>query len=195
LPDAIETASSVFTTENQSEKALVIITDGENHEGDVIAAAQKAAKFGMRNFTVGGLGRIGQSRVAVVRGAFRSGARLVEPSLCACVGFDMLGFAARRSLATPSLVTDRHTLKRYARRPAEIGGAVGDKNRFDHAPPSDGIGTESLNVQGGKARLLDGDAPEPDLLKNRMTAVPSTLLRNWRWHNAEVQAATRGSKR
>jgi hypothetical protein len=53
IPNAIETAQSVFTAENQNEKALVIITDGENHEGDVIAATQKAVKAGMRIFTIG----------------------------------------------------------------------------------------------------------------------------------------------
>ena len=53
LPDAIETAMSVLKAEEQNEKALVIISDGENHEGDAIAAAQKAAKAGMRIFTIG----------------------------------------------------------------------------------------------------------------------------------------------
>jgi Ca-activated chloride channel homolog len=53
LPEAIETALTVFPPEHQNEKALVIISDGENHEGDAIAAAQKAAKAGMRIFTIG----------------------------------------------------------------------------------------------------------------------------------------------
>lgn len=53
LPDAIETAMTVLTPDDRNEKALVIITDGENHEGDAVAAAHKAAKAGMRIFTVG----------------------------------------------------------------------------------------------------------------------------------------------
>jgi Ca-activated chloride channel family protein len=53
LPEAIETALAVFPLEHQNEKALVIISDGENHEGDAVATAQKSAKAGMRIFTIG----------------------------------------------------------------------------------------------------------------------------------------------
>lgn len=54
LPDAIETAMTVLKSgEDQNEKALVIISDGENWEGDALAAAEKAAQAGMRIFTIG----------------------------------------------------------------------------------------------------------------------------------------------
>ncbi len=54
LPDAIETAMTVLKQgQEENEKALVIISDGENWEGDALAAAQKAAKAGMRIFTIG----------------------------------------------------------------------------------------------------------------------------------------------
>jgi len=52
LGDAIETSVSCFGKTKQS-KAIILITDGENHEDDAIAAARSAASSGIRIFTIG----------------------------------------------------------------------------------------------------------------------------------------------
>jgi Ca-activated chloride channel family protein len=50
---AIELAESSFEKDNKKHKALIILSDGENHEGDAIDIAEKAGKNGMLIFTVG----------------------------------------------------------------------------------------------------------------------------------------------
>lgn len=50
---AIEVSSSLFDPKQESDKALVLITDGDNLEGDPMAAAQAAASQGVRIFAVG----------------------------------------------------------------------------------------------------------------------------------------------
>ncbi len=52
LAAAIREAASVLSSE-ANYKLLILITDGENLEGDALNAAQEAAKKGMRIFTVG----------------------------------------------------------------------------------------------------------------------------------------------
>ena len=53
IGEAIGTAMAGFSHERDHQKAIVILTDGENHEGDPVAAAQKAAQDGAVIFTVG----------------------------------------------------------------------------------------------------------------------------------------------
>ena len=53
LAEAIETANTAFKEEKENHKVLVIFTDGEDHEGEAVAAAEKAYKDGMRIFTIG----------------------------------------------------------------------------------------------------------------------------------------------
>ena len=53
IAKAIETAMTGFNEERVSQKIIVIMTDGENHEGDPIAAAQQAAEDGAVVYTVG----------------------------------------------------------------------------------------------------------------------------------------------
>ncbi len=51
---AIELSMQSFNLEeNQNNKALIIISDGENHEDDALGAAKKAAEAGVRVFTIG----------------------------------------------------------------------------------------------------------------------------------------------
>ena len=50
---AINLAARSFTPNESSDKAIVLITDGENHEDDAIAVAQKAAEMGIRIYTIG----------------------------------------------------------------------------------------------------------------------------------------------
>ena len=53
IAKAISTAMTGFNEERVSQKIIVIMTDGENHEGDPIAAAQQAAEDGAVVYTVG----------------------------------------------------------------------------------------------------------------------------------------------
>ena len=53
IADAIETAMGGFSTERDHQKVIVIMTDGENHEGDPIVAAGEAAEQGAVIYTVG----------------------------------------------------------------------------------------------------------------------------------------------
>jgi Ca-activated chloride channel family protein len=52
IGDAIETCVSAFGNTKQS-KAIIVITDGENHEDNAIEAAQSAAGKGCRVYTIG----------------------------------------------------------------------------------------------------------------------------------------------
>ena len=53
IAEAIETAMAGFSTERERQKIIVIMTDGENHEGDPITAARQAAGQGAVIYTVG----------------------------------------------------------------------------------------------------------------------------------------------
>ncbi len=52
IGDAIELAIQSFKEDERS-KAIIIITDGENHEGNVLEAAQLATEKGIKIFTIG----------------------------------------------------------------------------------------------------------------------------------------------
>lgn len=52
IGDAIELSVQSFKQDERS-KAIIIITDGENHEGDVMEAAQLATEKGVKIFTIG----------------------------------------------------------------------------------------------------------------------------------------------
>lgn len=52
IGDAIDLSAQSFKQDDRS-KAIIIITDGENHEGDVLASARKAAEAGIKIFTIG----------------------------------------------------------------------------------------------------------------------------------------------
>ena len=53
IAEAIETAMAGFSHQRAGQKIIVIMTDGENHEGDPITAAQQAAEEGVVIYTVG----------------------------------------------------------------------------------------------------------------------------------------------
>src|SRR5437867_852795 len=53
LSEAIEAARTAYKEEGDNFKILVLFTDGEDHESGAIEAAEKAAKAGLRIFTVG----------------------------------------------------------------------------------------------------------------------------------------------
>lgn len=52
IAEAIGMASGSFKQDDRS-KALIIITDGEDHEGDALKAAREAAEMGIRIYTIG----------------------------------------------------------------------------------------------------------------------------------------------
>jgi Ca-activated chloride channel family protein len=62
IADAIRTALTAFKEDNQH-KVLVLFTDGEDNDTGALAAAQEAAKAGLKIFTIG----IGTSRGDLVR--------------------------------------------------------------------------------------------------------------------------------
>jgi Ca-activated chloride channel homolog len=53
IGSAIDLAMNSFTPETEMDKALIIITDGENHEDDAIAAAELAKEKGVTIHTIG----------------------------------------------------------------------------------------------------------------------------------------------
>ncbi|MDR0661458.1 MAG: VWA domain-containing protein [Prevotellaceae bacterium] len=53
IGSAITTALSSFSQEGNRGRVLVIISDGENHEDDAIAAAKQAADMGVNVYTIG----------------------------------------------------------------------------------------------------------------------------------------------
>src|SRR5690606_26342410 len=50
---AIELAMRSFTPDSKANKAVIVITDGENHEDDAVAAAKSAVENGMVVHTIG----------------------------------------------------------------------------------------------------------------------------------------------
>jgi Ca-activated chloride channel family protein len=53
IADAINQAIEAFSSQKNKSKVLIILSDGEDHIGDVETAAQKAAQQNIRIFTVG----------------------------------------------------------------------------------------------------------------------------------------------
>lgn len=53
IGSAIDLAMNSFTPESEMEKALIVITDGENHEDDAIKAAKLAQEKGITVHTIG----------------------------------------------------------------------------------------------------------------------------------------------
>lgn len=53
LADVIRTATKSFSKRERKSKALILITDGEDHEGEPIDAAKEAKKEGIKIFPIG----------------------------------------------------------------------------------------------------------------------------------------------
>lgn len=53
IGDAILTAVRGFSAQSEKSRAIVVITDGENHEDDPVDAAKKAAEMGIKVYTIG----------------------------------------------------------------------------------------------------------------------------------------------
>lgn len=53
IGDAINTAMRSFSAQSEKSRAVIVITDGENHEDDPVTAAKQAAEMGARVFAIG----------------------------------------------------------------------------------------------------------------------------------------------
>lgn len=53
IGDAILTAAKGFSPQSEKSRAIIVITDGENHEDDAEAAAAEAASVGVKVYTIG----------------------------------------------------------------------------------------------------------------------------------------------
>ena len=53
IGSAIDMAMNNFSSQSDKSRAIIVITDGENHEEDAIAKAEQAAENGVRVFTIG----------------------------------------------------------------------------------------------------------------------------------------------
>lgn len=53
IGDAIITAIRSFSAQSEKSRVIVVISDGENHEDDAVAAAKEAAENGIRVYTIG----------------------------------------------------------------------------------------------------------------------------------------------
>lgn len=53
IGEAISTALRSFSAQSDKSRAIIVITDGENHEDDPVAAASQAAELGVRVFAIG----------------------------------------------------------------------------------------------------------------------------------------------
>ena len=70
LPAAIQAAYSGFDPETDTEKAIILITDGENTAGDLIPVADEMAKQGVRIFSIG-VGEASGAPVPDEKGGFK----------------------------------------------------------------------------------------------------------------------------
>ncbi|MCQ2153777.1 MAG: VWA domain-containing protein [Bacteroidales bacterium] len=53
IGDAVLTAARSFSAQSEKSRAIIVITDGENHEDDVVDAARQAAGLGIKVYTIG----------------------------------------------------------------------------------------------------------------------------------------------
>jgi Ca-activated chloride channel family protein len=53
LADALSTSARSFSSQSQKSRAIILITDGEDHEGDVIETAKSLAEEGIRIYCIG----------------------------------------------------------------------------------------------------------------------------------------------
>ena len=53
IGDAIYTAARSFSVQSEKSRAIIVITDGENHEDDPVQAAKDVAETGIRVYTIG----------------------------------------------------------------------------------------------------------------------------------------------
>lgn len=70
IASAIETSLDAFEASNQSSRALILITDGEDHEGAIERAAEKAKEANVMIFSIG-IGRAEGAPIPDSNGSYR----------------------------------------------------------------------------------------------------------------------------
>lgn len=87
LASALRTGVAAFKGSNESSRAIILITDGEDHRGEALEAAEFAKQENVRVFTIG-IGRDEGAPIPDARGGFRKDRRgemilskLDEPTL------------------------------------------------------------------------------------------------------------------
>ena len=53
IGEAVLTAVKSFSSQSEKSRAIILITDGENHEDDAVAAAKQVAEAGVKLYTIG----------------------------------------------------------------------------------------------------------------------------------------------
>ena len=53
IGDAVLTAARSFSDQSEKSRAIIVITDGENHEDDPVDAARQVAEMGIKVYTIG----------------------------------------------------------------------------------------------------------------------------------------------
>ena len=53
IGDAVLTAARSFSEQSEKSRAIIVITDGENHEDDPVDAARQVAEMGIKVYTIG----------------------------------------------------------------------------------------------------------------------------------------------
>ncbi len=72
IGSAIDLARESFDAKSETQKAIIVITDGENHEDDAIQAAKTAAENGINVFTIGVGSEAGVPLPIIINGAVSS---------------------------------------------------------------------------------------------------------------------------
>lgn len=71
---AIETCLASFDFESESSKAIIVVTDGEDHEEDALKLAREAKKLGVSIYTIG-LGSVQGAPIPIYRNGVQLGYR------------------------------------------------------------------------------------------------------------------------
>ena len=53
IGEAVKTAMKSFSAQSEKSRAIIVITDGENHEDDAVDAAKQAGELGIKVYTIG----------------------------------------------------------------------------------------------------------------------------------------------
>ena len=53
IGEALQTAAKSFSVQSEKSRAIIVITDGENHEDDAVDIARQVAETGIRIYTIG----------------------------------------------------------------------------------------------------------------------------------------------
>lgn len=89
---AIDLAVESFSDSTKQHNAIIVITDGENHEDDAIEAAKKASEKGMKVYTIG-MGSASGAPIPVINNNSRTGFKQDENGQTVISRLDQLALA------------------------------------------------------------------------------------------------------